>query len=42
MDKSLAQLTISQSKPVSSSSEGEDDCDKKWKKKPETIKSVHF
>ena len=28
MDKSLAQSTISKSKPVSSS-EGEDDCDKK-------------
>ena len=43
MDKSLAQSTISKSKPVSSSSEGEDDCDKKCKKKqPETIKSVHF
>ena len=31
MDKSLAQSTISKSKPVSSSSEGEDDCDKKCK-----------
>ena len=29
MDKSLAQSTILKSKPVSSSSEGEDDCDKK-------------
>ena len=44
MDKSLAQSTISKSKPVSSSSEGEDDCDKKCKNNPETklIKSVHF
>ena len=42
MDKSLAQSTISKSKPVSSSSKGEDDCDKKCKNKPETIKSVHF
>ena len=32
MDQSLAQSTISKSKPVSSSSEGEDDCDKKCKK----------
>ena len=42
MDKSLAQSTISKSKPVCSSSENEDDCDKKCKKNPETIKSVHF
>ena len=28
MDKSLAQSTISKSKPVSSSSESEEDCDK--------------
>ena len=41
MDKSLAQSTLSKSKPVSSSSEDEDDCDKKCKT-PETIKSVHF
>ena len=41
MDKSLAQSTISKSKPVSSSSEGEDDCDKKCKN-PVTIKSVHI
>ena len=32
MDKSLAQPTISKSKPVSSSSENEDDCDKKCNK----------
>ena len=32
MDKSLAQSTISKSKPVSSSSNSEDDCDKKCKK----------
>ena len=32
MDKSLSQSTISKSKPVSSSSESEDDCDKKCKK----------
>ena len=32
MDKPLAQSTISKSKPVSSSSEGEDDCDKKCNK----------
>ena len=31
MDKSLARLTISKCKPVSSSSESEDDCDKKCK-----------
>ena len=31
MDKSLSQSTISKSKPVSSSSESEDDCDKKCK-----------
>ena len=37
MDKSLAQSTFSKSKPVSSSSEGEDDCDKKMQKTPETI-----
>ena len=42
MDKSVAQSTISKSKPVSSSSESEDDCDKNAKKTPETIKSVHF
>ena len=42
MDKSLAQSTISKSKPVNSSSESEDDCDKNAKTKPETIKSVHF
>ena len=42
MDKSLAQSTISKSKPVSSLSENEDDCDKKCKTNPETIKSVHF
>ena len=36
MDKSLAQSTILKSKPVSSSSDGEDDCDKKCKI-PETI-----
>ena len=42
MDKSLAQSSISKSKPVSSLSENEDDCNKKCKKKPETIKSVHF
>ena len=41
MDKSLAQSTISKSKPVSSFS-GEDDSDKKCKNNPETIKSVHF
>ena len=35
MDKSLAQSTISKSKPVSSSSDSEDDCDKKCKKNPE-------
>ena len=29
MDKSLAQSTISKSKPVSSLSKGNDDCDKK-------------
>ena len=40
MDKSLAQSTISKSKPVSSSLESEYDCDKKCK--TETIKSVHF
>ena len=32
MDKSLAQSTISKSKPVNRSSEGEDDCDKNAKK----------
>ena len=32
MEKSLAQSTISKNKPVSSSSESEDDCDKKCKK----------
>ena len=42
MDKSLSQSTISKSKPVSSTSESEDDCDKKCKKNPETIQSVHF
>ena len=31
MDKSFALSTISKSKPVSSSSEGEDDCDKNAK-----------
>ena len=36
MDKSLAQSTISKSKPVSSSSDSEDDCDKKCIK-PRTI-----
>ena len=41
MDKSLAQSTISKRKPVSNSSEGEDDCDKNAKI-PETLKSVHF
>ena len=41
IDKSLAQSTISQSKPVSSLSKGNDDCDKKFKNL-ETIKSVHF
>ena len=42
MDKSLSQSTISKSKPVSSSSESEDDCDNKCKTKRETIQSVHF
>ena len=42
MDKSLAQSTISKSKPVNSSSESEDDCDKTCKKNPEPIQSVHF
>ena len=32
MDKSLAQSTVSKSKPVSNSSDSEDDCDKKCKK----------
>ena len=32
MNKSLDQSTISNSKPVSSSSESEDDCDKKCEK----------
>ena len=41
MDKSLAQSTISKSKPVSSSSEGEDDCDKK-SKKPSNYKIREF
>ena len=36
MEKSLAQSTISKNKPVSSSSESENDCDKKYKN-PETI-----
>ena len=40
MDKSLAQSTISKSKPVSSSSEGEDDCDKKCKQKTEIINKI--
>ena len=31
MDKSHAQSTISKSKPVSNSSDSEDDCDKKCK-----------
>ena len=35
MDKSLGKSTISKSKPVSSSSENEDDCDKKCNKNPE-------
>ena len=32
MDKSVPQSTISKSKPVSNSSDSEDDCDKKCKK----------
>ena len=35
MDKSPAQSTISKSKPVSSSSDSDDDCDKKCNKNPE-------
>ena len=42
MDKSLSQSTISKSKPVNSSSESDNDCDKKCKKNTETIQSVHF
>ena len=42
MDKSYAQSAISKSKPVSSSSESEDDCEIKCNKKPETIQSVDF
>ena len=34
MEKSLAQSTISKNKPVSSSSESEDNCDKNCKKNP--------
>ena len=44
MDKSLAQSTISKSKPVSnstSSSKGKDDCDKKCKNNRK-YKIVHF
>ena len=32
MDKSLAQSTISKSKPISNASDSEDDCDKKMQK----------
>ena len=38
MAKSLAQSTISKSKPVSSSSESKDDCDKKCKKQTRNYK----
>ena len=41
MDKYHAQSAISKSKPVSSSSESEDDCKIKCKN-PKTIQSVEF